>query len=145
MKTKFMLAAFLITSIVFNACQKDSTSPTPDSPKYQVEGLWIGTYTIDNSPSESGIYFYSYAVYKDGSILIKGMGADGNTYYSSGQWALSSTNVFSSTYTTINFSGAQVTQTMTANFSDTGKMTEGVWTDTKNGSQTGKLTMERVN
>jgi hypothetical protein len=145
MKIKPLFAAFLITIFAFTSCQKDSTTPTPTATKYPVEGLWIGTYTIDNSPSESGIYFYSYAVYKGGSILIKGMGADGNTYYSSGQWALSSTNVFSSTYTTINFSGAQVTQTMTANFSNTGKMTEGVWTDTKNGSQTGKLTMERVN
>src|SRR6185437_15518561 len=143
-KNKFMLVAFLITSIVFNACKKDSTSPTPDSPKYQVEGLWIGTFTVDNNPAEPGVYYYSYAVYPDGSILVKSLAADGHNYYSTGKWTLSNANVFSATFISINSSGS-LTQTITANFSDSGKMTDGVWTDIQNGGQSGKLSMERVN
>ena len=147
MKTKLIVAFSLIICLAIASCQKDSNTPapTPPTPTYPVEGLWIGTYTIDNSPSESGIYFYSYVVYPDGSILIKGTGADGNSYYSIGTWTLSDSTKFSATYTTINFSGPQVTQTLTAKFSNTGKMTEGVWADTKNGSETGKLSMQRVN
>ena len=139
------MAAFFLTALAVSSCQKDSTIPTPATPTYQVEGLWIGTYTIDNNPSESGVYFYSYAVYPDGSILIKGTGADGNTYYSTGKWTLSDSNLFSAKYITINFNGPQVTQTITANFSNTGKMTDRIWSDTKNGSETGKLSMGRVN
>lgn len=145
MKIKFILAAFLITALAVSSCQKDSTPPTPTTPTYPVEGLWIGTFTVDNNPSQAGTYFYSYAVYPDGSILVKSLPADGNTYYSAGQWTLSNANVFSATFTSMNFKGAQVTQTITANFSDTGKMTDGVWTDKINANQTGKLSMERVN
>ena len=147
MKIKFIFAAFLATALFISSCQKDSSTPTPTPTvtTYPVEGLWTGTYTIDNNPSESGVYFYSYAVYTDGSILVKGTGADGETYYSSGQWSLSNSNVFSATYTTINFGGPQVTQSLTINFSNTGKMTDGTWKDTANGTETGKLSMVRVN
>jgi len=84
-------------------------------------------------------------VYPDGSILVKSLPADGHNYYSVGTWTLSDVNVFSATITTINFDGPQVTQTITANFLKTGEMTNGVWTDIKNGHQTGKLVMKRVN
>jgi hypothetical protein len=145
MKFKSILVAFLVTALAVTSCQKDSTPPPPDTPKYPVEGLWIGTYTVDNNPSQSGVYNYSYSVYPDRSILVKGTGADGNTYFSTGQWTLSNANEFSATFTSMNFLGAQVTQAITANFSDSGKMTGGVWTDIENASQTGKFSLNRVN
>lgn len=145
MKIKSILAAFLVTALAVTSCQKDSTPPTPDAPKYPVEGLWIGTFTVENNPSQPGTYYYSYSVYPDGSILLKTLAADGNNYYSTGKWTLSSANEFSATFTSMNFNGAQVTQTITANFSDSGKMTDGVWTDMKNGSQSGKFVANRVN
>ena len=145
MKIKLIITAFLVTILAVASWKKDSTTPTPTTPTYQVEGLWIGTFTVDNDPTQPATYYYSYAVYPDGTILVKSLGADGNNYYSTGTWSLSSSNVFSATFISINFNGPQVTQTMTANYSNTGKMTEGVWSDTINGSQTGKLTMGRVN
>lgn len=145
MKTKLISALFLVTLLAVSSCQKDDTSSTPGTPTYPVEGLWIGTFTVDNNPSQSGTYFYSYAVYPDGSILVKSMPADGNTYYSTGKWTLTDTNEFSATFTSMNFNGAQVTQRITATFSDAGKMTDGVWVDMKNANQTGKLSMQRVN
>lgn len=145
MKIKFILAVFLVTVLAVSSCQKDSTPPPTPTPTYPVEGLWIGTFTVDNNPSQAGTYFYSYAVYPDGSILVKTLAADGNNYYSPGKWTLSNANEFSATFTSLNFSGAEVTQTITANFSDSGKMTNGVWTDIKNATQTGKFSVERVN
>ena len=145
MKIKSILAVFLVAALAASSCKKDPTSSTPATPTYPVQGLWTGTYTVDNNPSETGSYFFSYAVYPDGSILVKTLGADGNTYYSTGNWTLSNANEFSATFTTMNFNGAQVTQTITANFSDTGKMTSGIWNDLKNGGQTGKFSVDRIN
>lgn len=145
MKIKFTLAAFLTIAFAVSSCQKDSTSSTTAPTTYPVEGLWTGTFTVDNTPSQPGTYFESYAVYPDGSILVKTLAADGNIYYSTGNWTLSNTNEFSATFISMNFNGAQVTQTLTANFSNTGKMTNGVWTDTVNGSQTGKFSVTRIN
>ena len=143
---KIIFACFLTSLFAFSSCSKDSTKPTtPATPTYPVEGLWIGTFTVNNNPSQSGTYFYSYAVYTDGSIIVKSIPADGNTYYSAGKWALSNTNVFSATFTSMNFNGPQVTQTITANFSNIGEMTDGTWTDKINASQAGTLSMKRVN
>lgn len=145
MKIKLILATFLVALFAVFSCKKDSSTPAPTTPTYQIEGLWIGTFTVDNDPSQAGTYYYSYAVYPDGSILVKSLAADGNNYYSTGSWTLSSSNVFSATFISMNFNGPQVTQTITANYSNTGEMTDGIWTDTINGSQTGKLSMARVN
>ncbi len=145
MRVKFILLALFAILLFTTSCEKEKDDPTTSS-KYRVEGLWIGTYTVDNDKTAPGVYFYSYSVYPDGTILIKGLGADGNYYYSTGNWQLSNTNVFTATVITVMFNGPAVTQTITANYSDTGKMTDGVWTDVKNGVQVGKLsTMQRVN
>jgi len=101
--------------------------------------------TVDNNPSQSGTYYFSYAVYPDGSILVKTRAADGNNYYSIGKWVLSNSTEFSATFTTTNFNGMQVTQSITANFSGSGKMTNGIWVDVNNASQTGKFSVDRVN
>jgi hypothetical protein len=143
MKIKFFLPTLFAILLFASSCQKQDSSA---SATYQVAGLWIGTYTVNNDKTAPGVYFYSYAVYPDGSILTKGLGADGNYHYSSGNWQLSSTNVFTATITTLIFNGPPVTQTLTAIYSDKGKMTDGVWKDTKNGVQTGNFsTMQRVN
>ncbi len=143
MKTKLIVLFSLATCLAVASCQKDSTTPTP--PTYPVDGLWIGTFTVDNNPSQAGSYYFSYAVYPDGSILVKTRAADGNNYYSIGKWVLSNSTEFSATLTTTNFNGSQVTQSITAIFSNSGKMTNGIWVDVANASQTGKFSVDRVN
>lgn len=141
MKIKTITIVALVIFAMYS-CKKESTAPS--TPTYQIEGLWIGNYTVDNNPDEAGIYYYSCAVYPDGSMLTNSLGADGNPYYSTGTWSLSGSNVFTATITTLIHDGPQVTQKITANFSNTGKMTEGVWVDITNSSQSGKLSLERV-
>jgi len=145
MKTKLIAVLFIATCLAVSSCQKDAPTPTPVTPAYPVEGLWIGTFTVDNNPSQPGTYYFSYAVYPDGTISVKTRAADGNNYYSIGQWALSNSNVFSATFISTNFNGPQVTQSITADFSDSGKMTNGIWTDVTNASQKGKFSVDRVN
>ena len=151
MKIKFILTSALVAFLFISSCKKDVVTNTvikQDTTTiiqhdttiatvvYPVEGLWIGTYTVNNDPTAPGVYFQSLSIYPDGSILTKGLGADGNYYYASGSWTLSGSNVFSATIISINFPGPPVTQVITATFSDTGKMTGGVLVDTQNGTQT---------
>lgn len=146
MKSKLIVAAFICILLAASSCKKDSTTPAPPSPKYPIEGLWIGTQTVDNDPTSTSDNYYSLVIYEDGSILTKGKGSDGNTYYASGTWSLSSSNIFTATITTILFNGPAVTQAFTFTFSDVGVMTDGKWKDTVNGTQVGHFSiMKRVN
>ena len=146
-----MLSIFALAAVVFqlSSCAKEST---PKVVTYPIEGLWIGTYTADGITGES---FYSFIIYPDHSLVTRGKGFDGNYYYSSGIWTLSSDNVFSGT--TVSFvtpvagTGLSnpVTQTITATFSNTGTLTNGIWKDVINSNDkplTGTYsTMTRVN
>ena len=51
MKTKLIAVFFLAACLAVSSCQKDAPTPTPVTPTYPVEGLWIGTFTVDNNPS----------------------------------------------------------------------------------------------
>lgn len=146
MKSKLIVPAFICILLAASSCKKDSTTPTPPSPKYPIEGLWIGTQTVDNDPTSTSDNYYSLVIYENGSILTKGKGSDGNTYYASGTWSLSSSNIFTATITTLLFNGPAVTQAFTFTFSDVGLMTDGKWKDTVNGTQVGHFSiMKRVN
>jgi hypothetical protein len=144
-----LILAFLITALLFAqfSCQKDSVQPTKT---YTIQGLWIGTYSASSLPAQ-GDLFYSYSIFTDGTILTKSKGWDGKYYYAAGTWALSSTNVFTSTITTFvtPFAGSPVTQFMSGTFSSNGTITDATWKDTDNPNGTyrsGKFsTMQRVN
>jgi hypothetical protein len=142
MKTK-LLSLLLIYAVVLNfSCSKDKDNPT-----YQVAGLWIGTYTVTQLPQQQPLY-YNFSVKPDGKILTEGVGADGKTYYAKGTWTLTG-NIFTATYTSINYNGSQVTQSATLTYDKSGNMTNGTWTDVINpngGSLSGAFnTMARVN
>jgi hypothetical protein len=106
----------------------------------------LGTFTVNNDPSAAGVYFYSFSIFPDGSVLTESQGSDGNYYYNKGTWALSADTLFSATIDSINFPGPAVTENITATFSDSGVMKDGTWTESANGSQSGHFsTMQRVN
>lgn len=145
MKTKIILAA-LAAFLIISSCKKDNTTPAPVTPTYSIEGLWLGTFTVNNDPSATGQYFYSFSIFPDGSVLTKSLGSDGNYYFNTGTWSLSADTLFSATIVSINFPGPAVTENITATFSNTGVMKNGTWTETANGAQSGKFsTMQRVN
>jgi hypothetical protein len=142
MKTKLLSLVLVCAAVLNFSCSKDNDDPT-----YQVAGLWIGTYTVTQLPQQQPLY-YSFSIKPDGKILTEGVGANGATYYSKGTWILNG-NVFTATYTSINYSGSQVTQSATLTYDNAGTMTNGTWTDVVNpngGSLSGTFnTMSRVN
>jgi len=146
MKSKLIAITLIALLLITSSCKKDSTTPAQVTPKYPIEGLWIGTQTVDNDPTSTSDNYYSLVIYEDGSILTKGKGSDGNTYYATGTWSLSSGNIFTATITTLLFNGPAVRQAFTFTFSDVGVMTDGKWQDTVNGTQVGHFSiMKRVN
>lgn len=115
---------------------------------YPVEGLWIGTYTVDQNPNQSPL-FYSFSVKPDGTILTESKGGDGVSYYSEGTWTLTG-DQFAFTIKTINVEPSPIKQSGKLTFHNSGKMTNGTWEDienpyTKTGNKGKFSTMNRVN
>jgi hypothetical protein len=148
LKSFFALATLVVLTFQISGCKKDCPAPTTTT--YPIQGLWIGTFSVDAIPGQ-GSLFYSFVVYPDGTLLTKGKGGDGKFYYSSGTWTLSSSNVFSGTITSFVTpnSGSPVTQSITATYANSGTLVDGVWNDTNNPNGTplkGKFsTMQRIN
>jgi hypothetical protein len=143
MQRKIWIYAIFFAVISTFSCTKESIK------SYPIEGLWLGTYTVDALPG-SGERFYSLVVYPDGKLLTKSKSSDGNDYYSSGSWTMSSDNNFKGTVTTFYpISGSNaVTQEITATYSKAGQLTNGIWRDTVNPftKHQGKFsTLQRVN
>ena len=133
---KKLLILFLIASVIFVSCSKK------DSPViYPITGLWVGTYTADDI-GQSPLY-YAFYIQPDSTIIIQGHGGDGVTYYSYGTWSLSGNSFSSSSITMNGFNGnnSGVTETTTAIFNNTAKLT-GVW---KTIYHTGKFSLEKQN
>ena len=138
MKAKLSVFLFIIGLFFFYSCSKSNSSP--GNP---IVGLWIGTYT---SPQTQGHnYYYSYDIRTDSSILVQGLGADGNTYYANGTWSLSGTS-FSATITSQNLSQAGAVQTVTAQYSNNnGVLTGQVLLVGGNFSNAATFTLNRIN
>jgi hypothetical protein len=127
--------------VLFLSCTKENVR------KYRIEGIWVGTYTVDGLPTQ-GALFNSFSIYPDGTMLTKGKGGDGADHFSKGTWNLASDTLFTATITTFypNFSNP-ITQRIQATFSKEGILTNGTWTDTINpyGLKKGKYSgMQRV-
>ena len=76
MKRNLVLLAFVISLFGTVSCNKDVECQKT----YPIEGLWIGTYTINEIPQQGALY-YSFVVKPEGVLLTEGLGGDGRTYY----------------------------------------------------------------
>ena len=142
-KTLFLVASCMMLGLI--SCTKD---PAPSN--YPIAGLYLGTYTVDNIPSQPAL-FYSIVAYPDGSVITKGKGGDGNDLYASGNYTLSGTT-FTATINSFvkSNNGIPVTQSITATYNASkGTLSNGTWKDTINPFGTpnaGKFsTFQRVN
>ena len=126
----------------------DSIKYCPGS-TYPVAGLYTGTYSVNSNFNIPGQFDYSFTIYPNGSFITR-TAQTGGTIFASGKWALSGNNVFTATSTSFYGSqGSPVTQVFTANFSNSGVLTNGVWRDSINTNSTPLAgtfsTMQRVN
>jgi len=158
-----IITLLLVSAIlIFSSCTKTVTNPAP-APTIDtliikdtlvirdtvflkelksITGLWIGTFTANNEP-QAGSLYYSFDIREDGTLLVTGLGADGNTYYSSGTWALVDGN-FSGRYTTLNLSQRGAVQVAKAKYNSlTNELTDGTWAGEGNTS-TGTFDLTKI-
>ena len=99
---RFLSFILLSSVIFFCSCTKTINNPVPTpitdtliikdtvflKPLNPIVGLWIGTQNPNDGSTNVPLY-YSFDIRTDDSILVQGLGADGNTYYLRGTWVLS--------------------------------------------------------
>jgi hypothetical protein len=137
-RIQFILSGILLLGLL--SCSKDNDDPATTS---KIEGLWIGTYTVDQTPS-AGQQYASYAIKPDGAIISdsKNMGVQNICI---GTWTLTGTALFSSYHVIYGDSqNIDITQTIIATWDKSGKLT-GTWENNDTGHYTGTFTMTRVN
>ena len=129
MKIKVFSLALMATLFLASCTKDDDDSPAPD-PTYPVEGLWVGTYKVNELPAV-GPLPYSFAFSPDHTVVTAGKGDDGKIYYAAGSWTMSD-SVITATYTTLNYGAYQVKQSSTLTYHNDGTITNGTWTDVEN-------------
>jgi hypothetical protein len=160
MKIKNLSFLFLLSIVFFCSCSKDNATPsapivTHDTvvsiirdtivsiPPNAIVGLWIGSQIAGDGSTTTPLY-YSFEIKSDGTLLVQGSGADGNTYYSIGTWTLNGT-AFTALITVSNFSQAGVKQNIAAVYDKTvGKLKSGT-IQTIGVGYTGTFILDRVN
>ena len=129
---KKLFFASLVLCFVFTSCKKES------NPAYSLEGYWVGKYGSGSAAPTSG---YSMLIEPGGVLTV----ADGSTISSSskaiGTWTLTG-NTFKATYT---YQNGGSTFSIQANFSNSGKLTDGTWGSGSNVSGSGTWYMDRKN
>lgn len=142
MKTSKLLlfaSLALALSLGFLACEKEH-EPKPEK-TYPIAGLWIGTYTV-HDPS-IGEQYFSFVIKPDGGLIVDSKGDD-QQHLAIGTWSVTGTT-FTAEYTYVYgiASNVSVTQTATAEWDATGKLT-GTWMNVSP-EDSGTFKMERVN
>jgi hypothetical protein len=160
MKIIPLTSSIFLSVVAFCSCSKSNTTPSDpvvthdtvvsiirdtivSTPLNAIVGLWIGSQNPNDGSTTVPLY-YSFEIKSDGTLLVQGQGADGNTYYSVGTWSLTGT-AFASTINVTNFSQSSVKQTITAVYDKTsGKLSSGM-VQTVGVAYTASFTLDRVN
>lgn len=112
-----LILAFVFTSIslVNSSCSKTNTVTDTVTkivvdtlrPPTTIAGIWVGTYQVTGSATT---YYYSFDLRPDGTLLHKGIGGDGNTYYGQGRYTINGAT-FNYSDTTLNLGQAGTVET----------------------------------
>ena len=135
------LTIFALSTMLFqlSSCKK---AEAQTNAVVTIEGLWIGTYTVDGQPSLGSQYF-SFIVKPDGTIINDTKGAN-KQHLSVGTWNLDGTS-FTSSFTCVFGTTANVgvSETSTASFDNTGKLT-GTWKNVAPITGSGTFSLTKV-
>ena len=136
------LTTFAASILLFQmtSCKK-SNAQTPQT--YSIQGLWIGTYTVDGQPG-LGQQYFSFIIKPDGTIINDTKGAN-QQYLSLGTWSLTGDTLSSSFTCVYGPNNIGVTETSKAYFDKTGKLTSGVWKNIPPLNGSGTFTLSRIN
>jgi hypothetical protein len=135
------LTTFAAAIAIFQIASCKKTDAQPPSTT-SIEGLWIGTYTVDGKP-DWGEQYFSFVIKPDGTVINDTEG-ESQQHLSIGTWALAGDKF---TCTTTCVYGLQsnmgITENHTAIFDKTkGTISNGVWKNVPplNGSGTFNIT-----
>ena len=143
-----LILAFVFTSIslVNSSCSKTNTVTDTVTkivvdtlrPPATIAGIWVGTYQVTGSPTA---YYYSFDLRPDGTLLHKGTGADGNTYYGQGSYVVNGTT-FNYSDTTLNLSQTGAVEIGTGTYTAAAGTITGNWQN-PGGTVTGTLSLKK--
>lgn len=110
---------------------------------YPIEGLWIGTYSVNGSPG-SGNQYFSMIIKPDGTIIVDSQGANVQ-HLAVGTWSLNGTTLTSSFTCVYGLPGnIGIEETVTATWDSAGSIT-GTWSNVPPLTGSGNITLTRVN
>ena len=134
-----------LSSVLFqmSSCKKQDPIPTPIAKNFPIEGLWIGTYTVDGQ-TKIGEQYFSLIVKPDSTVISDTKWIT-QQHLGTGNWSLNG-NIFSCSFTCVYGiqSNIGITETATATWDNTGKLT-GTWKNAPPYSGTGVITLTRIN
>ena len=136
------LLVFISLTTFLPGCEKDDDDPDPTPAT--IEGLWIGTYSVDGMPGE-GLQYYSLVIKPDGTVINDTKGVN-QQHLAPGTWTLTG-NSFTCTTTCVYGVPVNIgiTQTHTATFDKTnGTLTGGVWENVPPKVGSGTFTLTKV-
>ena len=137
------LTVFAMTLVLFqmSSCKK-ADAETPKT--YPIEGLWIGTYAVDGQPS-LGQQYFSFIIKPDGTMIADTKWAS-DQHLAPGTWTLNG-NILSCSFTCVYGlpTNIGITETSTATWDNTGKLSSGVWKNVYPLSGSGTFTLTRIN
>ena len=140
-----MLTTFAVAITIFqmSSCKK-ADAQTPSTTTYPIEGLWVGTYTVDTEPGWGDQYF-SFIIKSDGTMIVDSKGAN-TQHLSTGTWTLNGTTL-SCSFTCVYGipSNVGVAETTTATWDKAGKLTSGLWKNVLPLTGSGIIILTRVN
>ena len=136
-RIQFILSGILMLGLI--SCSKDN-DPAPNS---SIEGLWVGTYSVDGYPN-LGQQYFSYVIKPDGT-LINDTKSNNTQNLCVGTWTLNGTTLSGSYKVVYGESvNINITQTSTATWDKSGKLT-GSFQNTTIDNTTGTFTLTKVN
>ena len=137
---KFIVLVCFLCQII--SCKKDPT-PATTVTKYPIQGLWIGTYTVDGQ-DKLGAQYFSFIIKPDGTLIADTKG-DNQQHLSVGTYTLNGSTL-NCTFTCVYGiqSNIGITETSTATWDKTGKLL-GTWKNIPQNSGSGIITLTRVN
>jgi hypothetical protein len=132
MRISIFLIAISSICLASGSCTKSTETPTT------IVGFWVGTYQVTGSPTT---YYYSFDLRPDGTLLHKGTGADGNTYYGQGTYTVNGAT-FNYSDTTLNLSQTGAVEVGTGTYTAAAGTITGNWQN-PGGTVTGTLSVKK--
>jgi len=139
MKFRTLAILFLSASTILLSSAKEFR---PAVTTFSMQGLWIGTYSVNGQP-ELGERYFSFDIKADGTIIMEGM-AENVTSMATGTWTMNGKD-FSASYIVTRGLKSHIgmKQKVWATFDNSGKLT-GLWSNV-NTSTEGTFTLYRIN